>query len=677
MKKYLYIIMAGAVSLAACTTKFEEPAAPQSYEEEEARTLPTTFTVSAVESINLADVTDELVPVAVLGASSLPEDATYGDFTVVLADKVSLSADAKLQVSKANLQEAVTELYGLKPEERTIPAKVKSSIQIEGQGFDIVSNDFDVKVTVVAPKLYEHYYYIGAANNWSTTDKTYELRNASGKDYYEDPVLTVTIPAPVDDKGQRTDNWFKIAPDVCYDSEDFWSAADIIGAAENGESAYEGKFVVGANDEVAKAFNVGAATDDATYFTISINLLEQTYSVKILNFPAHLYMIGDEFGGWNWESDEVVEMVPVVHNVSWGADAEGQFWTVRYFTAEKGFKFNSERKWGGDFWGLATNDGFTESGGNCTVDKDGFYLVHIDLKNSKVHVEPARVYGIGDCFGGWDPKMEAAMFVPDGKTLKATTVKAGEVRMYVESEIATSDWWTREFVFFDGKIAYRGNQVGQGDQNRVTVQKGQTIVLDFNAGTAEVQGEGEAPSFKTEITVAGNYSNCGWSPENDPKLLGKGDGIFMGALSMYGGSFKFVHDGTWTGGTSADGLSFTLTPGAGDNMNIADGEYFWTVDLTNNTANALAITKVGLIGSFNSWGSDLELAFDSTDLTYSGSVTLEADAEFKVRFNANWDYALGGTVDRLSAIGGNIKVAEAGTYSVKLSLNQGTITLTK
>lgn len=269
------------------------------------------------------------------------------------------------------------------------------------------------------------------------------------------------------------------------------------------------------------------------------------------------------------------------------------------------------------------------------------------------------------------------MFVPDGKTLKATTVKAGEVRMYVESEIATSDWWTREFVFFDGKIAYRGNQVGQGDQNRVTVQKGQTIVLDFNAGTAEVQGEGEAPSFKPEITVAGDYSGCGWSPENDPKLLGKGDGIFMGALSMYGGSFKFVHDGTWTGGTSADGLSFTLTPGAGDNMNIADGEYFWTVDLTNNTATALAITKVGLIGSFNGWGGDVELAFDSTDLTYSGSVTLEADAEFKVRFNANWDYALGGTVDRLSAIGGNIKVAEAGTYNVKLSLNKGTITLTK
>ena len=91
---------------------------------------------------------------------------------------------------------------------------------------------------------------------------------------------------------------------------------------------------------------------------------------------------------------------------------------------------------------------------------------------------------------------------------------------------------------------------------------------------------------------------------------------------------------------------------------------------------ALAITKVGLIGSFNTWTEDVELTFNSTDNTYTGSISLEANAEFKVRFNGNWDYCLGGSLNKLSAFGGNIVVADGGDYSAVLDLNKGTLTLT-
>lgn len=48
--------------------------------------------------------------------------------------------------------------------------------------------------------------------------------------------------------------------------------------------------------------------------------------------PDKLFMIGQDFGGWNWESDDVVEMIPVHSH-------EGMFWTVRYFTnAPEGFR---------------------------------------------------------------------------------------------------------------------------------------------------------------------------------------------------------------------------------------------------------------------------------------------------------------------------------------------------
>ena len=187
-------------------------------------------------------------------------------------------------------------------------------------------------------------------------------------------------------------------------------------------------------------------------------------------------MIGEEFGNWDWSSEGIVDMIPV-----WGE--EGQFWTVRYFTAEKGFKFCSKKEWSGDFCGQTNNDGFVESGGNCIVEESGLYLVHIDLKNEKLHVEKARIYGIGDCFGGWDAGMESALFTNTDGTASIKLPADGDVRMYVASDIATKDWWTREFIILDGKIVYRGTG---DDQTRVACKAGQTVTLDFNAGTGSI-----------------------------------------------------------------------------------------------------------------------------------------------------------------------------------------------
>ena len=92
----------------------------------------------------------------------------------------------------------------------------------------------------------------------------------------------------------------------------------------------------------------------------------------------------------------------------------------------------------------------------------------------------------------------------DGK-VSATVAADGDLRMYAASSIATSDWWTREFIILDGKmassiatsdwwtrefivldgkIAYRGNG---GDQERVSVKAGQKVTLDFNAGIGVIE----------------------------------------------------------------------------------------------------------------------------------------------------------------------------------------------
>lgn len=206
--------------------------------------------------------------------------------------------------------------------------------------------------------------------------------------------------------------------------------------------------------------------------------------------PEHIYMIGEQWGNWDWNSEGVVELAGI-------PNAPGFFWCTRWFEASKGFKFCAKREWSGDFTGSAPV-GYTENSGNCFVAADGLYTVFVNGNDNIVEVYPAEIYGIGDAWGAdaWDfDKPDVVKFKADGQTVKATVVNNSDA-VRIASKIVPSapidgvttpggwiDWWKTEFVYFDGKIAYRG---AGGDQERVKVTAGQTIVLDFNAGTATV-----------------------------------------------------------------------------------------------------------------------------------------------------------------------------------------------
>ena len=190
-----------------------------------------------------------------------------------------------------------------------------------------------------------------------------------------------------------------------------------------------------------------------------------------------MYIIGSEFGGWDWSSSGVVKMTRV-------NGYEGHFWAVRYITQGEGFKWCTVRDWNGDFYTLGEDIGFTTSGGNAFVAESGMYMVYVDMENGKISVEPARIYGIGDCFGSWDSANYP--FEVSGKTMTRTTVGNGELRIYAASNISPvgGDWWRMEFVIIDGKIEYRGDG---GDQTRVPVEAGKLVTLDFNAGIGTIE----------------------------------------------------------------------------------------------------------------------------------------------------------------------------------------------
>ena len=190
-----------------------------------------------------------------------------------------------------------------------------------------------------------------------------------------------------------------------------------------------------------------------------------------------LYMIGDDFGGWDWSSDGVVTMTPVNGYV-------GHFWAVRYINAGKGFKWCKVKDWNGDFYSIGEEIGYTVSGGNAYVAESGMYMVYVDMEHGKISVEPAKVFGKGECFGGW--LVDPIPFSVTGQTMMCTTITSGELRIYATSDIAPAgvDWWQMEFVVLDGKIVYRGNG---GDQERVVVDAGKMVTLDFNAGTGTIE----------------------------------------------------------------------------------------------------------------------------------------------------------------------------------------------
>lgn len=199
--------------------------------------------------------------------------------------------------------------------------------------------------------------------------------------------------------------------------------------------------------------------------------------------PTTMYMIGNQFGGWDWSNEGVVSLVPV-HS------KEGAFWCTRYFTTD-GFKFCAEKAWNGDFTNLGTDQGYTVSEGNCFVPEAGIYTVFIDLIEKQVAISPAEVYGIGDAFGSnaWDFDAEDPVKFQAQDKVMVGTVKNNSTAVRLATKVVAPgasrwfDWWKTEFVYFDGKIAYRG---GGNDQERVAVNAGDVLTIDFNAGTVTV-----------------------------------------------------------------------------------------------------------------------------------------------------------------------------------------------
>jgi hypothetical protein len=244
----------------------------------------------------------------------------------------------------------------------------------------------------------------------------------------------------------------------------------------------EGKLNNNANNNIKVGEKAGLYKITLTYNAKAGSIADSfSYNIELTQesaLPTTCFLIGEAINGWDLPGHEVA-MVEA-HSEA------GCFWAIRYIAdPAKGFKFSEvSTGWGKDFTGRGTDTGYTVKDGNCFVSEAGLYMIEVDYKNAVVTVSKAEVYGMGDVFGNWD-EGKNAFTAADGK-FTATAAAAGNLRMYAKSTFAaaTGNWWHREFNIYDGKIVYRA---GGNDQAAVAVTAGQTVTLDFNAGTGSIQ----------------------------------------------------------------------------------------------------------------------------------------------------------------------------------------------
>ena len=554
----------------------------------------------------------------------------------------------------------------------------------------------DAPLPPAKPKAWSLIGHIGDTE-WNTD---FDLSNVTGDKWV---IKNVSV---------KADDEFKIRADHDWAKSYGGPEANDESSLSEGEGVYKPEIGV---EFKAGGTNIRIGVEGSYNVTFNYGDEPTILIEEYKEFPDALYMVGTDFGGWNWDSDGVVKLIPVINMPDWGSEAEGQFWTVRYFKAGNGFKFNSARAWdGGQFGSLETNDGFTNDGdGNVQVPEDGVYLVHIDMKRSILHVEPARIYGIGACFGGWDEAMDGALFEVDGQEMKTTLSDEGELRMYVASEISTSPWWSREFIFFDGVIDYRGDNEDPGDQERVNVLKGQTVVLDFNAGTAEVYGDGEAPVRPEVWSLVGYIGGTSWDTDFDLTNTSGDTWVIRNVALTADDEFKIRADHDWAksvGGpeendeSAHDAGTGVYKPvlgtafAAGDkNIRVGvDGVYTITYDFKANTILIEAYTEfpeaLYMVGAdFGGWDWGAEDVVELTPVLHNPDWGADAPGQFWTirylkagngfKFNSAraWDGNQFGALSTNEGFtndgDGNVVVAEDGLYMIHVDLKRSILHL--
>ena len=437
MKKFLLYSLFGAaaLSMASCNEDFNDVAAPQEWAQEEAITLPG-LTVSSVATVDLAQAGDSVTIFNPSVSGTLPEGTTLDNFRVDLVaenGQKTLDASTSGKVLTSELQAAIEELYGKRPEERTFNATIYANVMMNGQA-SLIKAETTVKAIPVAPQISQNYYLIGAPSAWEPTCVTMPF-NHSGKDVYEDPIFTIVFPV------SDGETWFAVADDITVETAD-WK--QVFGCAEgNGANGEEGVLKRRADLTDDGSFKV-VVDGDAKFIKMTLNMMEYTYKIEKLNFQEFIYVPGNH---QSWKP----ETAPALQSPNF----DGVYKGFSYLNGN--FKFTKERNWNGEynFNDFATKDDifFNNDGSNINITEEGFYQITADVAASKLSAVKTTWGIIGPAqAGGWDSDTDMTWNAADESWTATVELAADEFKFR-----ANDDWGINVGGSFDNLTQDGGN----------------------------------------------------------------------------------------------------------------------------------------------------------------------------------------------------------------------------
>ena len=464
MKKSLIYGMVLATALvSSCKGDYDDWAAPQGYDAEEAQNV--SLTAAGGATIDMNNVTGETINLFSTSYEA-PEGFSVVGYEVEIGttedEVLVMPSDANGSIAAADLVSIVESNFGKAPVQRSFKAASVIYLSKDGEAFYAHSNFVDVKVTLVTPDISENYYLVGDFCGWN--EEGMMKFDHSDINIYDDPVFTIKF------ETTAANQYWKIIPQKNIDNGDMWADPGVVGVAVDGDTSTSG-FLVTENAKAGKIEEPGK-------YILTIDMMAGTYTLS--KQPLELYMTGSNYGwGATW-----LPMTPC-----YGSDVD--YWTIIYLHEGEQFKFAPQADWGDDFGGQAAiNDvagaNITVDGTNLVAGKAGWYLLHIvNGDERKLNVYKPEVYLVGSVapVNDWSISTDNIFTIPsdeNGEFVSPAFSSDGEIRMCVKFE--GFDWWMTEFVAFDGKIEYRGRG---GDQARVNVSAGQKAYINFAKGTCE------------------------------------------------------------------------------------------------------------------------------------------------------------------------------------------------
>ncbi|MCF6297368.1 MAG: SusF/SusE family outer membrane protein [Flavobacteriaceae bacterium] len=307
----------------------------------------------------------------------------------------------------------------------------------------------------------------------------------------------------------------------------------------------------------------------------------------------------------------------------------------------------------------------------------GKYTITVDLNTFtfviKELLAPEELFLVGS-LTGWDPVTSWPFFnsAENVFTIVADLPDGAEFKFLPQNTGWDGDWG--EDPNNSGSI------IQDGEQNVSGYSAGKYLItVDYNTLTYKL-------SSIDNLFLVGSLT--GWDPGTSLSMGEASLGVFSTIIDLPDGAeFKFLPQNTgWDGdwGEDPDNSRNIIQDGEQNLSGFAAGKYVVAVDFNTLTYSVSGVSETPsnlyLVGAFNGWSNDTsnpQFTETSTGIFEINQV-LSANDEFKfVPIAGDWGNDWGESNIYKSVLEQsseqNVKVADAGTYTIIVNFNDGTI----